>query len=301
MSRLAKRPSHSLWWWRRRIQSYLFVVPAVLLLLVLLAYPLVYIVQISLSKFDTATMSPTNFAGIENYARVVRDYRFWTSLKMTVLYLGGALPLQMVLGVALAFLLAAEWPGVKVVRALFLIPMVVTPVVAGSVWKTLLDPMWGYINHLITILGGQAMHWLTNPRLALLSIVLIDTWRWSPFVILIVLAGIVSLDQEPLEAARVDGASWWQTMTHVKLPMLRPVISSALFIRWLGAIKMFDIIYAATRGGPGNRTEVVNLYIYNKAFRGLGFEQSAAIVVMIVVATLALTLAFVRVSLRKET
>ena len=133
--------------------------------------------------------------------------------------------------------------------------------VAGSVWKTLLDPLWGYVNYLITSFGGQAVLWLSDSNLAMVSIIVIDTWRWTPFIVLIVLAGIVSLDVEMQEAARIDGASWWQVFVHVQLPQLTPVILAAFVVRWLGAIKMFDIIFASTRGGPGNATEVVNLFI----------------------------------------
>jgi multiple sugar transport system permease protein len=296
MSLISKISDHEFWRWRRQAEAYLFVVPTVVILLVLLVYPLIYTMQISFSEFSTSTMKPSGFAGLDNYSRVVRDRFFWESLRVTLLYLLGALPLQMVLGTAIAFVLAVNWSGIKIVRALFLIPMVVTPVVAGSVWKTLLDPLWGYINHVISALGGQPIAWFSDPTLALVSIVIIDSWTWTPFVILIVLAGIMGLDLEPLEAAQVDGASWWQTMIYVKLPMLTTVILSAFVVRWLGAIKMFDIIYATTRGGPGNATEVINLYIYDTSFRGLGFEKSATMAVMIVVAALVLTFAFIRLS-----
>jgi len=284
----------------RRIEPYLFLVPTLLIMVGLLLYPLMYTVQTSVSEFDLMTFSPGNFVGLLHYQRVLSDGNFWASMRVTAVYLMLALPLQIVLGVGLAFLISIEWPGARIVRALFVIPMVVTPVVAGSIWKMLLDPLWGYINYLLSGLGVQPIEWLANPTLALISVIVIDTWRWTPFVILIVLAGIMSLDHEPLEAAKVDGATWYQSFTFVTLPMLRPVILSAFVVRWLGAIKMFDIIYAATRGGPGSSTRVINLYIYEDAFRGLNFDQASATSIIVVIGASALTFLFVRLTARLE-
>src|SRR5690606_7296186 len=228
--------------------------------------------------------------------RVLQDNNFGSSFRVTAAYLLTALPLQLALGVSIAFLISVQWPGSKIVRALFIIPMVVTPVVAGSMWKMLLDPLWGYVNYLLTLIGGKPVLWLADTNLALISVVIIDTWRWTPFIILIILAGIVSLDPEPVEAAKVDGANWLQRFVYVILPMLRPVILSAFLVRWLGAIKMFDIIYTATGGGPGNATEVINMYIYDTAFRSLSFERASAMSVLMVLAAFAFTFLFIRFS-----
>ncbi len=282
--------------WFRNLDAYLFLVPVVVILLGLLVFPLFYTIQTSFSSFDTRTFSTDSYVGFRNYVRVLNDANFWASLRVTAIYLVGALSLQMVLGVAIAFLVAVDWPGSKIVRASLLIPLVVAPVVAGSVWKTLLDPLWGYVNYLITSVGGQAVMWLSDANLAMVSIIVIDTWRWTPFIILIVLAGIMSLDLETLEAARIDGANWWQSFWHVQLPLLGPVILAAFVVRWLGAIKMFDIIFASTRGGPGSATEVVNLFIYETAFRSLAFDRSAAMAILTVIGALVLTFVFVRIT-----
>jgi len=281
---------------RRAFEPYVFIIPTVVILVTLLIYPLFYTVQASLSNFDTMTFAPTSFAGFRHYERVLQDNNFWTSLRVTGAYLLAALPLQVILGVAIAFLVSVDWPGTKIVRALFVIPMVVAPVVAGSMWKMLLDPLWGYINYLLSLLGMEPVLWLADPNLSLISIVFIDTWRWTPFIILIILAGIVSLDVEPIEAAKVDGANWLQRFFFVILPMLRPVILSAFVVRWLGAIKMFDIVFTATGGGPGNSTEVINMYIYKTAFRSLSFDRASAMSVLMVIAAFALTFLFIRLS-----
>lgn len=284
----------------RRLEPYLFVVPTVLIMVGLLIYPLIYTLQTSVSEFDLMTFTPGEYVGTLHYQRVLQDSNFWVSMRVTAVYLLIALPVQIVLGVALAFLLSIQWRGVRIVRALFIIPMVVTPVVAGSIWKMLLDPLWGYINYLLIQFGIPPVEWLSDPNLALISVTIIDTWRWTPFVILIVLAGIMSLDHEPLEAAKVDGASWYQSFAYVTLPMLRPVILSAFVVRWLGAIKMFDIIYAATRGGPGSATRVINLHIYEDAFRSLNFDQASAMSILLVIGASAMTFFFVRLTARLE-
>lgn len=284
----------------RRLQPYLFLLPVTLVLVTLLVFPLAYTVRASMSSFDSYTFTIGSFVGLEHFADVLQDGSFWRSLRVTVEYLVWALLLQMVLGTAVSFLLAVEWPGVQIVRASLLIPLVVAPVVAGSVWKTLLDPLWGYVNHMLGWFGIPALNWLSDPSLAMASIIVIDTWRWTPFVILIVLAGIVSMDVEIQEAARIDGAGAWQSFVHVRLPLLAPVLLAAFVVRWLGAIKMFDIIFTATRGGPGSVTEVVNLYIYETAFRNLAIDEASAMAVLIVLVSLVVTYVLVAVTNRVE-
>ena len=282
------------------MERYLFVVPAVVALFVLLIYPLLYTVQMSFSGFDKSTFLPSEFVGLKNFLWVLKNDGFLRSLRTTAVYLLTALPLQMVLGVALSFLLAVDWPGSKIVRGLLVLPMVATPVVTGSIWKQPLDPLWGLVNYVWSAFGGERINFLADPVLALASIIVIDSWRATPFVVLMVSAGIAGLDREPLEAAKVDGATRWQTLIHVTLPMLRPVILSAFVVRWLGAIKLFDIVLTATGGGPGTATEVVNYYIYIYAFQLLNFEKSSAMAVIAVIVAIALTLVFIRFSLSKE-
>jgi multiple sugar transport system permease protein len=285
---------------RRVAEPYLFVVPAVIMLATLLFYPLYYTARLSLSEFDSARFAIGDFVGFKNYASVLRNSAFWSSLRVTVIYLVASLPLQMALGTAIALILAVEWPGVRIVRALFIIPMVVTLVVAGTVWKMLLDPLWGFSTYLLGLIGIEPILWFSDPTLAMTSIVMMDTWRWTPFIALIILAGVVSLDREPFEAAEVDGASAFQRLVYVKLPMLMPVILSALVVRWLGAIKMFDIVLTSTQGGPGTSTEVINLYIYELTFRRLSFDRAAASIVLVGIASVFLTFLIMRFGAKKE-
>jgi multiple sugar transport system permease protein len=271
-----------------------FMSPAILLLLVILAYPIFYTIQISFSEMDLSTFTATQWVGWDNYLNVIEDDRFWKSIRVTGVYLVFALPLQLVLGFGIAFLVNAEWRGRGMVRALFLIPMVVAPVVAGGVWRMMLDPLWGLANHVLGVFGVGAIDWLGDASYAMASIVIIDTWRWTPFVTLIATAALLALPREVFEAARIDGANWWTTFRYITLPLLVPVIAATFIVRWLGAVKMFDIALASTGGGPGRATNVINLFIYEEAFRSLKFAESAAMAVIILAITMVLTAMFLR-------
>lgn len=271
-----------------------FVLPAAILLGALLAYPIFYTVQISFSRFDLMTFSAVEWVGLDNYRHVLDDYRFWSSMKVTLTYLVLALPLQIILGFSIAFLINAEWRGRGIVRALFLIPMVVAPVVAGGIFRMMLDPLWGIMNYLLGRFGIGPLDWFGDPTLAMATIVIIDTWRWTPFVVLIATAALLALPRDLFEAAEIDGANWWRKLWSITLPLLLPIIAATFVVRWLGAVKMFDIALAATYGGPGGATNVINLFIYEEAFRSLRFTESAAMAVVILVLTMLLTALFLR-------
>ncbi|CAH1690882.1 Carbohydrate ABC transporter membrane protein 1, CUT1 family [Hyphomicrobiales bacterium] len=266
-----------------------FMAPAAVILGALLAYPIFYTLQISFSRFDLMAFSAVEWVGWANYAHVLDDYRFWESMKVTLVYLVLALPLQIVLGFGIAFLINAEWHGRGVVRALFIIPMVVAPVVAGGIFRMILDPLWGIFNYLLGLVGIGPLDWFGNPDLAMASIVIIDTWRWTPFVVLIATAALLALPKDVFEAADIDGANWWSKLWSITLPLLMPIIAATFVVRWLGAVKMFDIALAATYGGPGGATNVINLFIYEEAFRSLRFAESAAMAVIVLVLTMLLT------------
>jgi len=266
-----------------------FMAPAAIILGALLAYPIFYTIEISFSKFDLMTFSAVEWVGWENYAHVLDDYRFWASMKVTLIYLALALPIQIALGFGIAFLINAEWSGRGVVRALFIIPMVVAPVVAGGVFRMILDPLWGIMNYLLGLVGIGPLDWFGDPNLAMAAIVIIDTWRWTPFVVLIATAALLALPKDVFEAADIDGANWWSKLWSITLPLLVPIIAATFVVRWLGAVKMFDIALAATYGGPGGATNVINLFIYEEAFRSLRFAESAAMAVIILVLTMILT------------
>jgi len=271
------------------VSRWAFMAPAAIILAAMLAYPIFYTIEISFSRFDLMTFSAVEWIGWENYAHVLDDYRFWSSMKVTLIYLAFALPLQIALGFGIAFLINAEWRGRGLVRAMFIIPMVVAPVVAGGIWRMILDPLWGIMNWFIGLFGFEALDWFGDPTLAMAAIVIIDTWRWTPFVVLIATAALLALPRDIFEAAEIDGANWWSMLWSITLPLLVPIIAATFVVRWLGAVKMFDIALAATYGGPGGATNVINLFIYEEAFRSLRFAESAAMAVVVLVLTMVLT------------
>src|SRR5690606_37056453 len=170
-----------------------FILPAVILMAALLGYPIVYTLQISFSDLDLATFTPKEWVGWDHYVEAFQDANFRNSLVVTGVYLVFALPIQMLLGFGIAFLVNAEWRGRGLIRALFLVPLAVAPVVAGGVWKMLLDPLWGVTNWLLGLFGIPPVDWLGDPTMAMVTVVMIDTWRWTPFIILIASAALLTL------------------------------------------------------------------------------------------------------------
>lgn len=276
------------------------MMPSIVLLLVTLAYPIFYTINISFAEFDLSIFGAGEWVGWSNYEEVLSDYRFWDALQVTLVYLVIALPLQIVLGFSIAFLINAEWSGRGAVRALFIIPMVVAPVVAGGIWRMILDPLWGLMNHALQTIRIGPLDWFGDPHLAMAAVIIIDTWRWTPFIVLIATAALLALPKDVFEAAKIDGAGWWATLWSVAIPLLVPIIAATFVIRWLGAVKMFDIVLAATYGGPGKATNVINLFIYEEAFRSLRFAESSAMAVIVLVLTMILTGVFLYGSRKLE-
>ena len=282
------------------LERWSFLMPSILVLTVMLAYPIFYTVEISFASFDMASFGAGEWVGWANYEEVIGDYRFWDSLRVTLIYLVIALPLQVTLGFGIAFLINAEWWGRGILRALFIIPMVVAPVVAGGMWRMILDPLWGVMNYWLGFIGIGPLDWFGDPTLAMATVIIIDTWRWTPFIVLIATAALLALPKDVFEAAKIDGANWWSMLWSVAVPLLMPIIAATFVIRWLGAVKMFDIVLASTLGGPGKATNVVNLFICEEAFRSLRFAQSAAMAVIVLGLTMVLTGIFLRGSRKLE-
>lgn len=277
-----------------------FILPTIIILALVLAYPILYTVNVSFSDFNMATFRAGEWVGFANYEDVFYDYRFWDSLTVTLFYLLIALPLQVLLGFIIAYLINTEWRARGIIRALFILPMVVAPIVSGGVWRMILSPQWGIMSYITQLFGLEPLDWFGNPTLALIAIVIIDTWEWTPFVVLIATAALLSLPQDVFEAAKIDGAGWFSTLWHVALPLLTPVICAIFVIRWLGAVKLFDIVLASTLGGPGKATSVINLFIYEEAFRSLNFAGAAAMAMVVLLLTLILTSLFLSASRKIE-
>lgn len=265
-----------------RFSRWLFPLPAVLFIMGLMVFPLVYTVTNSFTGWSLSVGTPRTFIGLDNYINLfTKDPRFLQSIWRTFFFTTVALVFEVVLGVAMAiFLDAREYRGKRVVTAILLLPMMATPVAVAMVWLLMFEPTAGILNFSLRSLGMPTSLWLASSRTVIPSLALVDVWEWTPLITLIALAGLTSLPTEPFEAARVDGASTWQVIWRVTLPMLMPTLSVAILLRLIDVLKTFDIIYTMTGGGPGVASETLNIYTYNQAFYYLNFGYSSAILVI---------------------
>jgi multiple sugar transport system permease protein len=244
-------------------------------------------------RFNPLRPAPAEFIGFANIQHLLSDPRVWSALKTTLLYAGIAVPLSFVLGLCIALLLNNEFPGVRLIRGLCLVPLMVMPVAVGLTFQMLFNYQYGLFNWvLVGLLHLPRLQWLSDPSLAFVSVVILDLWQHTPFVIMVLLAGLRSVPPEPIEAARVDGASAWQTFVHVILPILRPLILVVLLLRFIGAFKLFDEIYALTQAGPGQATETLAYYVYVLGFQAfdLGYASTVSYLLLVALAIIGVTL-----------
>lgn len=271
--------------------------PLAVLLAAVVAYPLGYSAWLSLTNFDILRQQETRFVGLEQYASLPGNAPYVAALKNTFLFVFLAVLIELSLGLALALALQRQRWGRNFTRSFLLTPMFVTPIAVGLMFRFLLNQQLGPIPLLLDKVGVTINFF--GPGLALLSIVMIDVWQWTPFMLLLMLAGLESLPREPFEAARVDGAGTWFTFTRVTLPLLGPVIAVAVLIRALDAFKVFEYIFAITRGGPGTATETIQLQVYKTGFQFFRLGEAAAMAMVLVVIVLAIvTLLYRRLVVR---
>lgn len=275
-----------------RLLPYLFLAPAVIVLLALSIYPLLYSVTVSL-QIETAD-GPQWSLG--NFQRLLSDNFFLTAMAHTFVYAAVALTCEFALGLSLALLLNSKIRGRGLFRASLLVPMMLPTVVVGVVWRLMLNPNFGAINGTLKSIGinTEGLTWTASPRMALMSVILVDVWQWTPFVFLVLLAGLQAIPQEPYEAALVDGSSGWQTFRYVTLPLLKPAILIALLLRTMDLLRVFDQIFILTEGGPGFATETISLYIYRTAFRFFDFGYAAAMSFVLLALTNVISIIYIR-------
>lgn len=274
----------------RRFALALFL-PAALLLVVTTTLPLAYLVWASFQRIELSMPWLTGFAGFENYAKLGGDQRFWNSLGLTFIYTATTVVLQVVVGLGLALLVMQVRIGQPLLRIAAILPIVLAPVVAGLFWRSLvLAPDFGIMDFITRALGLGSYNWLGDPQLALVSVIAIHTWQWTPFAFLVLLASLAALPPDIYEAARLDRAGPWQRFRHITLPLLRPAIVIVVILRMVTALSAFAAIFAATGGGPGSATEILNLYAYRLSFTELSVGYGAAVATVLLAITL--TVAF---------
>jgi multiple sugar transport system permease protein len=264
--------------------------PALVLLLLITTAPLVYLVWNSLHRMDMSMPWLSGFAGLANYAKMGADPRFWNSLVLTVIYTGSTVVLQILVGLSLALLVLQIPRGQALLRLAAIVPIVLAPVVVGLFWRTLvLAPDVGLVDMVTRALGLGSHNWLGDPQLALISVIAIHTWQWTPFAFLVLLASLATLPPDLFEAARLDRASAWQRFRFVTLPLIRPAIVMVVILRTMTALSAFAAIFAATGGGPGSATEILNLYAYRTSFTELNLGYGSALAVVLLSIALAVS------------
>jgi multiple sugar transport system permease protein len=271
----------------RRFALALFL-PAFVVLVLATTFPLVYLVWNSFLRLDLTMPWVSGFAGGDNYARMLADARFWHSLQLTAIYTGATVVLQVLVGLGLALLVMQIPKGQGVLRVAAILPIVLAPVVVGLFWRTLvLAPDFGVADFVTRSLGLGSHNWLGDPQLALASVIAIHTWQWTPFAFLVILASLSALPPDIYEAARIDRASAWQRFRYITLPLIRPAIVVVVILRMMTALSAFAAIFAATGGGPGTATEILNLYAYRASFAELNIGYGSALAVVLLALTMA--------------
>ncbi len=261
--------------------------PALLVLLLTTTVPLVYLAWNSVHRVDLTMPWVTGFAGADNYTKMLSDPRFWNSLELTAVYVATTVVLQILIGLGLALLVMQIPFGQGLLRIAAITPIVLAPVVVGLFWRTLvLAPDFGVLDFVTRALGLGSHDWFGDPHLALVSVIAIHTWQWTPFAFLVILASLSSLPPEIFEAARIDRATAFRRFWHITLPLIRPALVIVVIMRMMVALSAFAAIFAATGGGPGTATEILNLYTYRTSFTELNFGYGAALAMVLLAVTL---------------
>lgn len=262
---------------RKPLIAWAMVLPASLTLFAITIYPLLYSLRISFYRYDLTAGGGPVFIGFDNYARLLfDDPRFWSALGRTTYLVATGVSIQLVLGIALASLFSRLGRARGLVTSLALIPVMMAPVVVATQGVVIYNAQYGPINYLLNRIGLPGLIWLGDRGVALQTILLTDVWQWTPFVALIMAAGMSALPQELYEAAAVDGASPWQVFRRITLPLLQPLIIVVVLLRLMDIFKTFDYVYVMTRGGPGSATETLSYYNYLQGLQFFSFGYAAA-------------------------
>lgn len=281
--------------------KYWLLAPAIFLLLLVGLFPLIYSLIVSFMRIDMMDVD-TSFAGFYNYANLFQDKRLWLSLAHTLLITAIALPLELVLGLAMAYLFLEKMPGRQIFISLLVLPTIISPIVAGATWRLMFDNRYGPINQILGWFWGEPVTalWTINPYLVYPALLFCEVWQWTPFMFLILLAALSNVDKSQTEAAELDGAGFFRTFRRIVLPAIWPVMAIAILIRGLDLFRIFDIIWALTQGGPGTMTETISVYAYNQGFKQFETSYTAAIAFLVVLLlTVIVTWAIRRMGLAK--
>jgi len=265
-----------------RKYAYFYILPGVVILALITLAPFIYDVILSFTNKSLVSAKAPIFIGLANYRDVVTSKYFWVAVVKTLQYTFFAVLIEMILGFILAFLFQVEFRGKVIIRSLLLLPMVATPIAIALLWKVMYNANSGIINYFLGLMNIPGIPWLASKKTAMLSVILVDVWQWTPFVFIIMSAGLSSLPEEPFEAAVVDGASLWQMLRYILIPLLKPILIIVLLFRIVDSFKAFDLIYVLTGGGPGIATETLNIHIFLNGFKYLNMGYAAALSIFLI-------------------
>ena len=278
----------------------LFPLPAIVFIGLMMVFPILYTLYLSFTNWNLTSGMEPSFVGLNSYLRVFSEPRFLHALGRTFSFTVCAVAIEVVLGVAVALILNRAFVGKSFAKLLLLLPLVATPVAVGIVFNLFYDPTIGLLNFALHAFGLPQGRWISSENTVIASLVLVDVWQWTPMITLIVLAGLAGLSEEPVEAARVDGASDWQILRYVTIPMVMPVILTAMILRLIDALKTFDIIFAMTGGGPGYASETLNIMGFKYSFEYFRMGQSSVILVALFLVVLICSLGIMKLRASSE-
>lgn len=274
-----------------RATPFLFLAPAGIILIFALLYPIGYLTVASFFDWRMGTpFADAAFYGFKNYAWILKDPNFHESFMVTITFAFTVVILEMFIGVGLALMLERPIRGMTVFRTIFILPMMIAPIVVGLVWRYMYNPQFGIFNKTLKKWGFEPIPWLSSPDWALPSVIIADIWQWTPFIFILSLAALQSLPRSSLEAARIDGASEWQQIIYIKIPLMMPVLVVAALLRMIDAFKVLEVIFIMTNGGPGLSTEIMSLQIYKTAFVSWELGRAAALSNILLAIVLVITL-----------
>ena len=282
-----------------RRQAFAYPAPAVVTLFLIVIIPIVFNLYLAFNKWTIGLGQP-RFIGLGNFIELLSDERVLNGVKVMIYFSGLSLSLEMVLGLLIAVYFNRQFKGSEIVQAIYILPFAATPVAVALIWRIMLNPEIGVMNYLLRSVGLPGSLWVSSPLTVIPALVMVDVWKWTPMITLIVLAGLKSLPHDPYEAARVDGASALQIFWYITLPLIRPVLIAALMLRSLDNLKEFDIIYTITQGGPGVASETLYLYSYNVAFNFFKAGYGSALMVVVFLIVLGFNVILNRLRLSAE-
>ena len=281
--------------WVERRFDLLMILPALVELGAMVGGPLVYTIGLSFTDWHISSVRPPGWAGLTNFIGIFRDQGFYRALWVTLYFTFGSLLLQIVLGVALAELLNRKFVCKGLVRSVLILPMASTPVALSILWRLMLHPTLGILNHFVSETGLSPQPWLAQGTTVLPALIMVDVWHWTPLIMLIAMAGMSTIDRTLYEAAVIDGASDLQRFRRITLPLIRPAVVVAAMLRLMDSLKTFDEVYVITGGGPGNASRILNLFIFDQGFRYFQMGYASSLVIFMTVFMMGLTLMLIRV------